>query len=232
MKKFLASVGAGVAVLAMSVVTQADTVTFTATGTVSTLEQDPQARGIDGITGVGQEATVRWTWDTDVVQGELGGPGFTINNAFQAFDLIIGGETYNLNNDLGATGENSLSASGGQSADEPILILFDTGLYQINEADTDRGLIGLAGIDASLSYPSGSITSLAPEDIASDVLTSASIGFSLLTSTQDPDVPPNVRLVIDVDDIAFGSQPVVPTPAALGGAALLVPMLLKRRRSL
>ena len=62
------------------------------------------------------------------------------------------------------------------------------------------------------------------------------IGLGIASFSFDFDVP-NFGIVpfqfdIDINDITFTEGAVaVPTPAALGGAALLIPMLLKRRRN-
>ena len=94
MIKTLTSLSLGVASFALVGTANAAPVTFELTGVVSGAD----GRGIVGIPGVfpSQSASISFTWDTDVVQGELSNNPLAFNNALSSFEVTVGSITYDF----------------------------------------------------------------------------------------------------------------------------------------
>ena len=220
----------GALVLGATGTSLAEPVTFEINSSVTRIESEGAT--LAGVESIGQEATVRWTWNSNLVDGPLPVNAQTSHvGSVSSFVLEIGGETYEFVN------ENTTSA--GVSTNR-LLVLGDD--PDVQENYTDRLTVfafttfngSRASASAPLTFQEGGLPILDTQSLLNGNFDPTTIDFEFdLTDSDGKEV--TYKLGIELNQIALAStigDPVaVPTPAAFGAIGLLIPLMAKRRRS-
>ena len=228
MKTALKGFGLGVAAFGVAGMAHAAPVTFEATGVISGTD----GQGVVGLPGFfsSNNATIRWTWDTDTVTGEYSDNPLEFSNALTSFQVEVGGTVIEFINEQ--TTENLVSAyqgdfGGADAIGDDVLLL------------ESRSVVNGQNAFASLNwiFEDNGLGDLDPATLANaDGVGLGAGSFSLDINDPTFGIVP-FQFDIDVNEVTFAFAPVeeapvaVPTPAALGGVVLLAPLMMKRRRN-
>ncbi|QDU34596.1 hypothetical protein KS4_26670 [Poriferisphaera corsica] len=191
-------------------------------GRITSLTSNGSTNYAPGDATVGDEAIVRFVYevDPDNVLNLDGGARLTASSSVQAIELSINGDSYTF--DLSDSGANYIlqqDQTNLEGDNDRVILAWGERINPVTFAGGDR-------VDLEFEYPADTIE--IGDDVSVPIAGLAEgIGFFTIAGEGFE----NTRFQIELGEVIAGQEPVVvPTPAALGAGAFLLPMLLRRRQ--
>ena len=227
MKNFIVGLGSAAILVAGSAVAQAEPVHLRFVGEITNFDINPEAivQLPDSIdTTVPQAASFDLVYDDSIFENDPTAVGEPLELVFRIGDEF---EYYFASQDP----DNVDGVTGSQSID-----YFDVGstttlFLSSSVEDPDRNNDPFASIESRIVYPRESITEYTARELADESanILSDTISIRLFTERNPNGSLDASTLTFSLENIVF-EPAAVPTPAAFSAAALLVPLLLRRKR--